>query len=51
MSIKANFLMLKIVFINPVSSIFVMFIAISFMIGSYELMALMIGLIIGKLIR
>lgn len=36
---------------NPVSSIFVMFIAISFMIGSYELMALMIGLIIEKLIR
>ena len=36
---------------NVPFSTFVMFIFVSFLIGSYELTALMIGFIIGKLIR
>ncbi len=36
---------------NPTLATFVMLIIVSFMIGYYELMALIIGLIIGKLIR
>ncbi len=36
---------------NPALATFVMLIVVSFLIGSYELMALIIGLIIGKLIR
>ena len=36
---------------NPLLSSFVMLILVSFLIGSYELTALMIGFIIGKLIR
>jgi hypothetical protein len=36
---------------NPALATFVMFIVVSFLIGSYELTALIVGLIIGKLIR
>jgi hypothetical protein len=36
---------------NPVLSTLVMFITMSFLIGSYELTALMIGLMIEKMIR
>ena len=36
---------------NPLLSIFVMLIVVSFLIGSYELTALIIGFIIGKVIR
>lgn len=38
-------------FDNPPLATFVMFILVSFLIGSYELTALIIGFIIGKLIR
>lgn len=36
---------------NPLMSTFVMFIVISFLIGSYELTALIIGFLIGKVLR
>ena len=36
---------------NPALATFAMFLVVSFLIGSYELTALIIGLIIGKLIR
>jgi|ERR671932_537326 hypothetical protein len=36
---------------NPALATFVMLIVVSFLIGSYELTALIIGLLIGKLIR
>lgn len=36
---------------NPILSTFVMLIVVSFLIGSYELTALIIGFIIGKVIR
>lgn len=36
---------------NPIFSTFIMFIVVSFLIGSYELTALIIGFFIGKVIR
>jgi predicted PurR-regulated permease PerM len=36
---------------NPLLSTFVMLIVVSFLIGSYELTALIIGFIIGKVVR
>jgi hypothetical protein len=47
---KGSLLNLK-TYTNAPFSTFVMFIVVSFLIGSYELTALIIGLIIGKLIR